>query len=69
MGRQHLAERVELRTWVKYLPRLVSFSAVPWTLDLCIFIPAEVKDLPSWSRDQQKEPEWFLSVVIALLQP
>lgn len=67
MGREYLAGGVELHTWVKYLPWLVSFSAVPWTLDLCTHIPVEVKDLPSWRGDQQKEPEWFLSVVITLL--
>lgn len=67
MGREHLTEGVELHTWVKYLPWLVSFSAVPWTLDLCTHIPVEVKDLPPWSRDQWKQSEWFLSVVTALL--
>lgn len=67
MGREHLAEGVELHTWVKYLPWLVSFSAVPWTLDLCTHVPVEVKDLLSCSRDQHKEPKRFLSVVVALL--
>lgn len=67
MGGEYLSVGAELHTWVKYPCWLVSFSADPWTLALCTHIPVEVKDLPSWSTDQQEEPEWSLLVVVALL--
>lgn len=64
MGRECLSEEVELRTWVKYLPCLVSFC---WILDLCAHIPLEVKVLPAGSRGQQEEPGWLISGITALL--
>lgn len=67
MERGCLPEEVELHIWVKYLPCLLSVSAVPWILDSHARTPVEVKDLPAGSRGQQEEPGWLISVVTTLL--